>query len=171
MRVAVFSTKKYDKVFLDGANNSVHELVYHEVLLTPATAPLAAGYPAVCAFVNDQLSQEALIALHAGGTHLVALRSAGFNHVDLVAADRLGLTVALVLSLNRRTYRAYNRVREGNFSLEGLLGFDLHGKTVGVIGTGTIGLVFAKIMHGFGCHIVASDPCPDTHASKYVRYC
>lgn len=186
MRVAVFSTKKYDKVFLDGANQAGHELVYHEVPLTPATAPMAAGYPAVCAFVNDQLSQEALIALHAGGTRLVALRSAGFNHVDLATADRLGLTVArvpaysphavaehavaLVLSLNRRTYRAYNRVREGNFSLEGLLGFDLHGKTVGVIGTGTIGLVFAKIMHAFGCHIVASDPHPDPHAPKYVRY-
>lgn len=186
MRVAVFSTKSYDKIFLDGANNAGHDLVYHELQLTPATAQLAAGYPAVCAFVNDQLSEDTLVALRAGGTDLVALRSAGFNHVDLAAADRLGFTVArvpaysphavaehavaLMLSLNRRTFRAYNRVREGNFSLEGLLGFDLHGKTIGVIGTGKIGLIFAQIMHGFGCHIVASDPYPDVNAPEYVKY-
>ncbi|MDF3037292.1 MAG: D-isomer specific 2-hydroxyacid dehydrogenase NAD-binding protein [Paucimonas sp.] len=166
MQVAVFSTKHYDKVFLDKANEAGHKLHYLEARLTPATAQLASGFPAVCAFVNDQLSEETLAVLKAGGTNLIALRSAGFNHVDLHAAERLQLTVArvpayspyavaehaaaLVLSLNRRTFRAYNRVREGNFSLEGLLGFDLNGKTVGVIGTGKIGCLFARIMLGFG---------------------
>lgn len=186
MRVAIFSTKNYDRNFLDAANSAGHELVYHEVRLTPASAQLASGFPAVCAFVNDQLSEATLGVLHAGGTQLIALRSAGFNHVDLAAADRLGLTVArvpaysphavaehavaLILSLNRRTFRAYNRVREGNFSLDGLLGFDLHGKTVGVMGTGKIGLIFAQIMHGFGCRILASDPYPDDNAPSYVEY-
>lgn len=187
MRVAVFSTKQYDRQFLDAANgDSGHELVYHEARLTPVTASLAKGYDAVCAFVNDELSEPTLAALHAGGTCLIALRSAGFNHVDLAAADRLGFTVvrvpayspnavaehaaALVLSLNRRTYRAYNRVREGNFSLEGLLGFDLEGKTVGVLGTGKIGLIFARIMHGFGCRILATDPYPDAGAPAYIEY-
>lgn len=186
MRVAVFSAKSYDKLFLDSANQAGHELVYHELRLTPATARLAAGFPAVCAFVNDQLSEETLTTLKAGGTSLIALRSAGFNHVDLSAADRLGLTVArvpaysphavaehaaaLILSLNRRTFRAYNRVREGNFSLEGLLGFDLNGKAVGIIGTGKIGLNFARIMHGFGCAIRAYDPYPNDDAPDYVKY-
>lgn len=186
MRVAVFSTKNYDKSFLNEANRAGHELVYQEVRLTPVTAPLAAGYRAVCVFVNDQLSEQTLKVLHAGGTELIALRSAGFNHVDLAAAGQLGMTVArvpaysphavaehaaaLVMSLNRRTFRAYNRVREGNFSLEGLLGFDMHGKTVGVIGTGKIGLVFARIMNGFGCRTIAYDPFPDAGAPAYVEY-
>lgn len=186
MRVAVFSTQRYDQQFLDEANQGRHELAYHEVRLTPATAAVAAGYSVVCAFVNDQLSEETLAVLQAGGTKLIALRSAGFNHVDLAAADRLGFTVArvpaysphavaehavaLILSLNRRTFRAYNRVREGNFSLDGLLGFDLHGKTVGVVGTGKIGLIFAGIMRGFGCRTVAADPYPDESAPDYVEY-
>lgn len=186
MRVAVFSTQNYDRLFLDGANQGKHELAYHEVRLSPTTAAVAAGYDAVCAFVNDQLSDETLSLLKEGGTRLIALRSAGFNHVDLPAADRLGLTVArvpaysphavaehavaLVMSLNRRTFRAYNRVREGNFSLEGLIGFDLFGKTVGVIGTGKIGLNFARIMNGFGCRVLASDPFPDKDAPDYVQY-
>lgn len=185
MRVAVFSTKHYDRQFLDAANPG-HELVYHEARLTPSTARLADGFEAVCAFVNDALSEPTLSLLHAGGTRLIALRSAGFNHVDMAAADRLGLTVArvpayspyavaehaaaLVLSLNRRTFRAYNRVREGNFSLDGLLGFDLHGKTVGVLGTGKIGRVFARIMHGFGCRILATDPYPAADAPTYIEY-
>lgn len=186
MRVAVFSTKNYDKLVLDGVNQTRHELVYQEVRLTPATAPLAAGYRAVCVFVNDQLSEQTLKVLHGGGTELVALRSAGFNHVDLATADRLGMTVArvpaysphavaehaaaLVMSLNRHIFRAWNRVREGNFSLEGLLGFDMHGKTVGVIGTGKIGLAFASIMNGFGCRTIAHDPFPDAGAPAYVEY-
>lgn len=186
MRVAVFSTKAYDKASLDDANAGRHELVYHDVRLSAATAALAAGYPAVCAFVNDSLSADTLALLAGGGTGMVALRSAGFNNVDLAAAERLGITiarvpayspyavaehaVALVLSLNRHTYRAYNRVREGNFSLEGLLGFDMHGKTVGVIGTGKIGLIFAQIMLGFGCEVLACDPFPDPRAPEHVHY-
>ncbi len=186
MHVAVFNTQSYDRLFLDAANQGRHELVYYETRLSPATAAVAAGYDAVCAFVNDQLSEETLKLLQQGGTRLIALRSAGFNHVDLPAADRLGLTVArvpaysphavaehavaLVMSLNRRTYRAYNRVREGNFSLDGLIGFDMFGKTAGVIGTGKIGLNFARIMHGFGCRILAADPYPDKTAPEYVQY-
>lgn len=186
MRVAVFSTHNYDRIFLNGENDAGHELVYHEVRLTPLTAQLAAGFPAVCPFVNDRLCEQTLSLLREGGTELIALRSAGFNHVDLAAADRLGLTVvrvpaysphavaehaaALVLSLNRRTFRAYNRVREGNFSLDGLLGFDMHGKVVGVVGTGKIGLLFAQIMHGFGCRILAFDPFPSADAPDYVDY-
>ena len=186
MRVAVFSTKRYDRKFLDEANAGRHELVYQEARLEPATAALAAAFPAICAFVNDDLSTATLSALHEGGTRLIALRSAGFNNVDLACADRLGLVVArvpaysphavaehaaaLVLGLNRHIHRAYNRVREGNFSLEGLLGFDLYGKTVGVIGTGKIGLVFARIMQGFGCRVLASDPYPDPQAPDYVEY-
>lgn len=187
MRVAVFSSKAYDRLFLDQANEaSRHELVYFEPPLTAETAALAAGFRGVCAFVNDRLDQEVLRQLHNSGTELIALRCAGFNNVDLAEAERLGITVArvpaysphavaehavaLLLSLNRMTYRAYNRVREGNFSLDGLLGFDLYGKTVGVVGTGKIGLIFADIMHGFGCRVLASDPAPDPNAKAFVHY-
>lgn len=186
MRVAVFSTKQYDRTFLDAANAARHQLTYYEARLSPATASLAAGSGAICAFVNDQLCAETISALHAGGTRLLALRSAGFNHVDLAAAEQLGMTVArvpaysphaiaehaaaLVLSLNRRTFRAYNRVREGNFSLDGLLGFDLQGKTVGIVGTGKTGQIFARIMHGFGCEILASDPYPLPDPPDYLQY-
>ncbi|OJA06036.1 2-hydroxyacid dehydrogenase [Halomonas sp. QHL1] len=187
MRIAVFSAKPYDRTFITRANSGErHALSFLEARLTVDTAPLANGFDAVCAFVNDCLDAAVLEQLHSGGTRLVALRSAGFNHVDLAAAERLGITVvrvpaysphavaehavALVLSLNRMTYRAYNRVRDGNFALDGLLGFDLHGKTVGVIGTGHIGLIFADIMHGFGCRIVASDPFPNPQAKPLVEY-
>jgi D-lactate dehydrogenase len=145
---------------------------------------MAAGFPAVCSFVNDRLDGEALTTLQAGGTRLVALRSAGFNHVDLWAAARLGLTVvrvpeysphavaehtaALVLALNRKIHRAYNRVREADFSLDGLVGFDLYGKTCGIIGTGRIGAVFARIMRGFGCRILAFDARPDAALAAEV---
>lgn len=187
MRIAVFSAKPYDQTFLTRANAANrHELSFFDARLTHDTAPLAKGFDGVCAFVNDHLDSAVLEQLHAGGTRLVALRSAGFNHVDLAAAERLGITVArvpaysphavaehavaLVLSLNRMTFRAYNRVREGNFALDGLLGFDLHGKTVGVIGTGHIGLIFANIMHGFGCRILAYDPQPNPQAKAFVEY-
>jgi len=187
MRIAIFSTKPYDRTFLDRANQThQHELVYLDARLTAETASLAAGFAGVCVFVNDKLDREVLQRLHASGTELVALRSAGFNHVDLGEAERLGMTVArvpaysphavaehavaLVLGLNRMTHRAYNRVREGNFSLDGLLGFDLHGKTVGVIGTGKIGLIFADIMHGFGCRVLANDPFPSAAAKDFVSY-
>ncbi|MEM9037031.1 MAG: 2-hydroxyacid dehydrogenase [Actinomycetota bacterium] len=178
MRVAVFSAKAYDEQFLDAANATHgHELRYYEARLTADTARLAAGCRAVCAFVNDDLGPIALERLAAADVRLVALRSAGFNHVDLEAAHRLGLTVVrvprysphavaehcvgLVLSLNRHIHRAYNRVRDSNFSLTGLLGFDLHGRSVGVIGTGEIGSRFAEIMTGFGMTVLAADPRPD----------
>lgn len=188
MRVAVFSSKPYDHEYLERANaEHGHDLVFLDVRLSPETSPLALGFPAVCAFVNDDLGPAVLEALHAGGTHVLALRSAGFNHVDLPTADRLGMTVArvpaysphavaehavgLILTLNRRIHRAAARVREGNFALTGLLGFDLHGKTVGVIGTGTIGTVLARIMAGFGCTVLAYDPYPnDQCVALGVRY-
>jgi D-lactate dehydrogenase len=181
MKIAVFSTKAYDQRYLSIANERHgHELVFFEPRLTTTTAPLAAGAPAVCAFVNDQLTAEVLSALAESGTRLIALRSAGFNHVDVEAAASLDMTVArvpayspyavaehaaaLILTLNRKLHRAYARVREGNFSLEGLLGFDLHGSTVGVVGTGKIGMAFARIMRGFGCRLLAHDPYPNPDA-------
>jgi len=174
MKIAVFSTKSYDREFLDAANaERRHEFVYFAPRLSEETAPLAAGFPAVCAFVQDRLSRDVLATLAAGGTRLVALRCAGFNNVDLPAAAERGLTVvrvpayspyavaehavALMLTLNRKTHRAFNRVREGNFALEGLLGFDFHGRTVGIVGTGQIGGVLARIMHGFGCALLGHD--------------
>ena len=187
MRIAVFSTKPYDRTFLDQANQvHQHQLVYLDARLTVETAALASGFSGVCVFVNDKLDREVLQLLHANGTRLIALRSAGFNNVDLPEAERLDMTVvrvpaysphavaehavALILSLNRMTFRAYNRVREGNFSLDGLLGFDLYGKTVGVIGTGKIGLIFAEIMRGFGCRVLAHDPFPSADAKAFVTY-
>lgn len=180
MKVAVFSAKSYDREFLDGANsaaNAGHELSYFEVKLDLQSAVLAAGHEAVCAFVNDQLDRNVLEKLAAQDTKLVALRSAGFNHVDLEAAYDLDIrvgrvpayspqavaehTVALILSLNRKIHKAYARVREGNFALEGLLGFDLSGRSVGIVGTGKIGLCMARIMRGFGCQLLAFDPHPD----------
>jgi D-lactate dehydrogenase len=145
--------------------------------LTRQTAGLSAGFDVVCAFVNDRLDAEVLMALQHAGVRLVALRSAGYNHVDLEAAARLGLpvvrvpeysphavaehAVALLLTLNRKIHRAHARVREGNFSLEGLMGFDLYGKTCGIVGTGRIGQVLARILHGFGCRLLAHDPRPN----------
>ena len=188
MQVAVFSTHAYDRRFFDAANAAHgHDLRYFEARLAPATAGLAAGSPAVCAFVNDQLNAAALETLAAGGTQLIALRSAGFNHVDLPAARTLGMTVsrvpaysphavaehavALMLSLNRRMHRAYARVREGNFALDGLLGFDFHGRTAGIVGTGAIGAVVARILQGFGCRVIAYDVAPDEAcASAGVEY-
>lgn len=177
MRVAVFSTKPYDREFLAAANAGRHDLRFFEPRLDATTAALADGSQAVCAFVNDDLGAEALGHLASQGIGLVALRSAGFNNVDLAAAAALDLTVArvpayspyavaehavgLILALDRRIHRAYARVREGNFALDGLLGFDLHGKTVGIVGTGRIGTVFARIMAGFGCRLLAADPYPN----------
>jgi len=178
MRVAFFNTHPFDRQFFDSANlDHRHELHYIEARLTSATSALAQGYPAVCAFVNDQLDATVLSSLAAGGTRMIALRSAGFNHVDLTRARELGFTVArvpayspyavaehtvaLILTLNRKIHRAFARVREGNFALDGLLGFDLHGRTVGVIGTGKIGTIVAHILRGFGCQLVAFDMKPN----------
>lgn len=188
MKTAVFSTKPYDRHFLEVANRQFRqELHFFEPRLTHETLPLANGFPAICVFVNDVLDAPLLERLAAGGLQLIALRCAGFNNVDLAAADRLGITVVrvpaysphavaehtvgLILALNRKLHRAYGRVREGNFSLDGLLGFDLFGRTVGVIGTGKIGTIVAKIMRGFGCEIVAYDRYPnDECRSLGARY-
>ena len=187
MRIAVFSTKPYDRRFLEAANAGGHGFAWIESRLDPATARLAEGCEAACLFVNDRADAAALEVLAAGGVRLLALRSAGFNHVDLPAAQRLGLAVgrvpayspeavaehavALILTLNRHTHRAFNRVREGNFALEGLLGFDLHGKTVGIVGTGQIGLAFARIMAGFGCRLLGHDPQENPECLKLgLRY-
>lgn len=188
MRLAVFSAKPYDRLFLDGVNAAAgHELAFREERLTAATASLADGAPAVCAFVNDQLDRSALAKLKACGVRLVALRSAGFNNADLQAAEELGLTIArvpaysphavaehamaLILTLNRKIHRAYARVREGNFALDGLLGFDLCGRAAGVVGTGKIGAAMARILTGFGCDVLACDPAPDPGcAALGVRY-
>ncbi len=174
MEVAVFSSKSYDECYLTEANQVYqHELQFYSAHLNPDTVSLAAGASIVCCFVNDCLNAQVLSALAAQGIKFIALRSAGYNHVDLDAAKALGIKVAsvpayspyavaehavgLVLVLNRKIHRAHTRVREGDFSLHGLLGFDLHGKTVGVIGTGKIGSVFARIMQGFGCHLLGYD--------------
>ncbi len=174
MKTAVFSTKSYDRQFFDAANADYgHQLTYFEMRLGPQSVGLAAGYEAVCVFVNDQLSDQVIRQLAEGGTRIVVLRSAGYNNVNLAAAARHGITVArvpaysphavaehtvvLLLTLNRRIHRAYNRVREGNFAIDGLLGFDLCGKTVGVVGTGRIGELVCGILCGFGCRVVAYD--------------
>ena len=180
MRIAVFSTKPYDRRFLEAANAAAggeREFTWIEARLDAATARLAEGHEVACLFVNDRADAAALQVLAAGGVRLLALRSAGFNHVDLAEAKRLDIAVgrvpayspeavaehavALILALNRKIHRAYARVREGNFSLEGLLGFDMHGRTVGVVGTGQIGVVFARIMAGFGCRLLGYDPYPN----------
>ena len=187
MKVAIFSAKKYDREFLSAANGSRHELRFFEPHLNEETVGLAAGFEAVCVFVNDQVNAAVIATLHSLGVRLIALRCAGYNNVDLAAAKKHGVTVvrvpayspyavaehtiALMLALNRKLHRAYNRVREGNFALDGLVGFDMHGKTVGVIGTGQIGTVVAQILTGFGCPTLAFDPFPNaTCRSLGVRY-
>lgn len=177
-QIAVFSTKNYDRVFFDRANEPHgHMLRFFETRLTPETASLAAESAVVCAFVNDVVDASVLEKLASNGTRHVALRSAGFNHVDLDAAARFEIaishvpayspnavaehTLALILSLARQTHRAFARVREGNFALEGLLGVDLHTKTVGIVGTGKIGQVVAQIVLGFGCKVLGYDVSPN----------
>lgn len=178
MRIAVFSTKPFDREFLSAANaGQAHELVFLEHRLTVESARLATGFPAICAFVNDSLDAAALAELARGGTRLAALRSAGFNHVDLSAAAENGIrvvrvpayspyavaehTIGLILALNRRLYRAYNRVREGNFAVDGLMGFDLHGKTAGVVGVGKIGELVARRLAAFECRVLVYDVRPN----------
>jgi len=179
MRVAVFSTKPYDRQYLSEANAAFgHDLVFLEPKLDLSTAPLADGFPAVCVFVNDKLDRPLLTQLAATGTRLVALRCAGFNNVDLHAAAELGIdvvrvpaysphavaefTVALLLALDRRIPRAWARVRDNNFALDGLIGNDLFGKTVGIVGTGRIGALVARCLKlGFGCRVLAHDQRQD----------
>ncbi len=187
MRVAVFSTQPHDRTYLDAANREGFELCYFEPRLNEATAPLAAGFDAVCVFVHDELSAPVCRRLADCGVRCVALRCAGFNNVDVRAAHEAGLvvsrvpaysphavaehTVGLILTLSRKFHRAYARVREQNFRLEGLLGFELRGKTVGIVGTGRIGTVVAQILAGFGCRLLAFDPQPnETCRGLNVRY-
>ena len=191
MKVAVFSTKQHDRDSLSAANVAAgepHELSFFEAHLDARTAALSNGAESICPFVNDQVDRATLAILREQGVRLIALRGAGFNNVDLSAAEKLGIRVArvpayspwaiaehaaaLILALNRKIHRAYARVREGNFALDGLLGFDLHGRTVGLVGVGRIGLVLARIMTGFGCTIIAHDPEPnpelETLGGRYV---
>ena len=189
MKVACFSTKPYDEQFLKAANaGNRHELVFYEPRLTEKTVSLATGFPAICVFVHDQITAPVLEHLAQHGTRVVALRCAGFNNVDIPAAARYGIAVvrvpayspyavaehavALMLTLNRKIHKAYAHVREGDFSLSGLLGFDLHNRTVGIIGTGKIGAVVARILNGFGCRILAYDrqanPEVEALGGKYV---
>jgi D-lactate dehydrogenase len=172
MKIAFFSTQPYDKDYFERYNTQ-HEILFFEARLNEQTTNLASGCNAVCAFVNDQLNASVLNSLKEIGIKIVAQRCAGFNNVDLITASKNDMTVvrvpaysphavaehalALIMALNRKTHKAYNRVREGNFSLDRLTGFDLYGKTVGVIGTGKIGECFARIMHGLGCKVVAFD--------------
>ena len=191
MRVAVFGTKPYDREFLQTANekqDKPHELVFFEPRLTTATVRLAESFPAVCVFVNDSIDRPVLEALATGGTRLLALRCAGFNQVDLSSARKAGIkvvrvpayspyavaehAVGMMLALNRKLHRAHARTREGNFSLDGLLGFDMHGRTASIIGTGKIGEVVARILHGFGCRLVAYDVQPSPVCEHLgVQYC
>jgi D-lactate dehydrogenase len=183
VKVAIFSAHNFETCVLNEVNQKFnHDLHYFELKLDEKTATLAKGFECVSIFANDSGSEEVLRILKDGGTKLLALRSAGFNHVNLQIAKELGIKVVrvpayspfsvaehatgLILCLNRKIHKAYNRVREGNFSLEGLVGFDLHGKTVGVVGTGKIGQVFSKIMKGFGCEVIAFDLNPDGDFSR-----
>jgi D-lactate dehydrogenase len=177
MKIAFFDARSYErKVFTEQNAVHKHDITFMDARLTEKTVGAAAGHDCICAFVNDTLDEPCLKSFAQMGGRLVALRSAGFNHMDLEAAAMLGLSVvrvpeysahavaehavALILSLNRKIHRAYARVREGNFSIEGLTGFDVFGKTVGVIGMGKIGRVFAQIMLGFGCNVIAHDLTP-----------
>lgn len=186
----VFDTKPYDReYFLRAAEASSLQLAFADFRLEPETAVSAEGCAAVCVFVNDDVRRETLERLAKAGVGLVALRCAGYNNVDLTAAKELGITVtrvpayspyavaehtvALLLTLNRKTHRAFVRVRELNFSLSGLVGFDLHGKTVGIVGTGKTGRIVGNILRGFGMKILAHDPFPDagwaeTCGAEYV---
>jgi D-lactate dehydrogenase len=177
MKTAVFSARRYDKTMLTRANAGAgHELRFLEDRLTASSALLASGCAAVCVFVNDTVDAEVLAILAQQGTRLVATRSTGYNQIDAAAAERHGIAVVrvtdysphsvaefavgLLLAVNRKIARASVRTREGNFDLDGLMGFDLHGKTVGVIGTGKIGTIFARIMSGFGCSVIGHDRYP-----------
>lgn len=186
MKVAFFDTHHFDKdAFLKANKNSDIDLEFFEVRLNSKTASLARGAQAVCAFVNDKLDSKCIEMLKDVGIKLIVLRSAGFNNVDLISAHKHGIIVSrvpgysphavaefatgLLLALNRKIHRAYWRVRDLNFSLDGLVGFDLHGKTVGVIGTGKIGKIFAEIMASYGCQVLVNDLHKDSDLEKYPR--
>ena len=177
VEVCVYDTKPYDRDYLGPAGEGAIHWRFHEFRLTADTAGTVTGAGIICAFVNDRLDDPCLAALQQLGVKLIALRCAGFNQVDLAAARRREMrvvrvpsysphavaehAVALLLTLNRKIHRAYQRVREHNFSLNGLVGFDIHGKTVGIVGTGKIGRIAAQILRGFGAEVLAHDPFPD----------
>nr|WP_294845532.1 MULTISPECIES: 2-hydroxyacid dehydrogenase [unclassified Gilliamella] len=190
IRVAVFSSKHYDKEYLEIANKKFKfDLEFYEHKLSHKTAVTAQDYDAVCVFVNDEVNKQVLQKLAHYGVKILALRCAGFDNVDLAEAKKLGITVvrvpayspeavaehavALMMTLNRRTHKAYQRTRDANFSLDGLTGFNMHNRTAGVIGTGKIGLAVIRILKGFGMHILAHDPYPNDAAvqlgAKYVE--
>ncbi|KGQ49161.1 2-hydroxyacid dehydrogenase [Gallibacterium anatis] len=183
MKIAVYSTKSYDRKYLELVNVKYNfDLEFFDFMLSKRTAKMAEGCQAVCIFVNDNADREVLTELAQIGVKIIALRCAGFNNVNLEAAKELGLsvvrvpayspeavaehTVGLMLTLNRRIHRAYQRTREANFSLEGLIGFNMHGRTVGVIGTGKIGLAVMRILKGFGMHILCYDPFKNPAAEE-----
>lgn len=183
MNIVFFNTKSYDQTFFESANKIFnHHLRFIEPRLSSETANLVNGEPVICVFVNDTLDKDVLLTLQARGVQLIALRCAGYNNVDLQAACELGIkvvrvpsyspnavaehAVGLMLALNRKLYRAYSRVREGNFSLNGLLGFDFAGRTAGIIGTGQIGSIVARILCSFGMDVLAYDPVRNTDCEK-----
>lgn len=187
MNVAFFSTTKTDKQLFESMPcPSNLTLTFFDVHLDEKTAPLAQGFEAICVFVNDQLNRAVMTQIANSGVKLIALRCAGFNNVDHRAAKELGVTVlrvpayspmavaehalALMMSLNRKTYRAYNRIRDSNFTIEGLLGFDMFNKTAGIIGTGRIGQEMARILYGLGLNVLAYDPFPNTAVEPYADY-
>ncbi|QSX34413.1 2-hydroxyacid dehydrogenase [Shewanella avicenniae] len=177
MRIGFFSAKRYDIQHFTQTNEAGNfgaEIEFFDYRLSRQNVRLALGFEVICAFVNDELCEEVLTKLYASGTKIIAMRCAGFNNVDLDAAKRLGLevvnvpayspesvaehTIALMLTLNRKIHKSYGRTRDANFSLEGLVGFNMYGKTVGVIGTGKIGIATIRILRGFGCKVLAYDP-------------
>lgn len=183
MKIAFFSTKSYDRDYFNKYNTDIgHNLTYFEVSLNMDTIELTRGFEGICVFVNDKLDGETISILSKLGIKLIALRCAGYNNVDIKAAHDKGIRVvrvpayspqavaehatALILTLNRKIHKAYNRVREGNFSIEKLTGFNLYQKTVGVIGTGKIGMAFCNIMIGFGCQVIAYDKYPSDEMEK-----
>jgi D-lactate dehydrogenase len=188
MKITIFSAKPYDKKYFTAANEGLgHHLIFHEARLQPSTVELARGSDAVCVFVHDDVSALTIEALKSIDVQLIALRCAGYNNVDLTIADAIAMpivrveayspyavaehTVALMLSLNRRIHRAYHRVRDGNFSLQGLTGFDMHNRTVGIVGAGRIGSIVAGIMQGFGCQVLLHDAYPNpTLIERGMRY-
>lgn len=187
-RIAFFDTKPYDRQFFDETNAVLGfgmDITYFETRLNVNSAPMAAGFDTVCAFVNDDIGEAAVEKLAALGVKLIALRCAGFNNVDLKSAyGRIGVVrvpgyspyavaeyaLAMLLTLNRNLHRAFNRVRESNFSINGFLGFDMRGKTFGIVGTGRIGQVLAELLSGFGMRILAYDPYPDRQAAKRLNF-
>ena len=188
MNIAVYSSKAYDKEFLQKENTAAYQFSFFEPHLSESTVPLAAGHEVVCVFVNDMVNAAVVVALAKLGVKLLALRCAGYNNVDLKACKENNITVVrvpayspysvaehtvgLMLTLNRKIHRAYNRVKEGNFSLEGLMGFDMHQRTIGIVGTGKIGMITAKILQGFNTEILYYDLQPnaacDALGMKYM---